>query len=116
MLQILPIRHAHENSRGKVQNVRADSSVNKPGVHTAANHLFVGRQKGNFAIGRNERCGRFFFSRSSLAMDHFFSSAGQLRTTVIGGDPASSDVFSRKRRPSAETPYDCRSAVTLSSV
>jgi hypothetical protein len=65
---------------------------------------------------RHAAGGRFFFSRSSLAMGHFFNSAGQLRTTVIGGDPASSDVFSRKRCPSAETPYDCRSSVTLSSV
>ena len=34
---------------------------------------------------------------------HFFSSAGQLRTTVSGGDAVSTGVFSRNRCPSADT-------------
>ncbi len=34
---------------------------------------------------------------------YFFKSAGQFRMTVIGDDPASVDIFSRKRCPSPET-------------
>ena len=43
---------------------------------------------------------------NAMRMRHFFSSAGQLTTSVMGADAASSArVFTRKRWPSGETSY-----------